>query len=368
MVSSRLAPPRILAAGALLVLAACAAEVPSVVKTSSSPKAPPWLVKVPQEGDTLYFSGAREGATSLEEGTDAAMQVARAHAAEYIGVDVTSEHKDVMSTDLGSDRVQDTVKGRATALIRNARTADVYYEKFSRKAGATIIDRFDVWVLIKLSRADLEAEHARQEDEQKHTALSALSRLREGQAQERQGNVLAALVRYRDAAAQTRALPQQIDLSDPQLRTSGQLRQAAEDAVAKAQARARRAVLVAPDWVAGSVAQALSSKGFTAITQPEGSERQALETARAQGMPWVIVVKGSTVPGGRVFSQVAATASLDVRALESQSGAVVASSVKQTKGVGRTPEAAQQAAANEAGVAAGADLAAALVAKENAGL
>lgn len=359
--------PRVLAAGALLFLAACA-EAPSVVKTTSTPKPPAWLVKVPQEGETLYFSGAREGASSLEEGTDAATQAARAHAAEYIGVDVTSEHKDVMSTDLGVDRVTDTVKGRATALIRNARTMDVYYEKFSRKAGATTIDRFDVWVLIRLSRADLQAERVRQQDEQKHTALLALSRLREGQAQEQQGNVLAALARYRDAVAQTRALPQQIDLSDPQLRTAGQLRQAAEDAAAKAQAKARRAVLVAPDWVAGSVAQALSSKGFTAVTQPEGSERQALETARAQGMPWVIVVKGSTVLGGPVFSQVAATASLDVRALESQSGAVVASAVRQTKGVGRTPEAAQQAAANEAGVAAGADLAAALVAKENAGL
>jgi len=359
--------PRVLAAGALLFLAACA-EAPSVVKTTSTPKPPAWLVKVPQEGETLYFSGAREGASSLEEGTDAATQAARAHAAEYIGVDVTSEHKDVMSTDLGVDRVTDTVKGRATALIRNARTMDVYYEKFSRKAGATSIDRFDVWVLIRLSRADLQAERVRQQDEQKHTALLALSRLREGQAQEQQGNVLAALARYRDAAAQTRALPQQIDLSDPQLRTAGQLRQAAEDAAAKAQAKARRAVLVAPDWVAGSVAQALSSKGFTAVTQPEGSELRALEIARAQGMPWVIVVKGSTVLGGPVFSQVAATASLDVRALESQSGAVVASAVKQTKGVGRTPEAAQQAAANEAGVAAGADLAAALVAKENAGL
>jgi hypothetical protein len=36
--------------------------------------------------------------------------------------------------------------------------------------------------------------------------------------------------------------------------------------------------------------------------------------------------------------------------------------------VGRTPEAAQQAAANEAGLGAGSELAAALVAKENAGL
>ena len=58
------------------------------------------MVKVPQEGEVLYFSGAREGAVSLEEGTDAAMQAARAHAAEYIGVDVSSEHRDVMSTDL----------------------------------------------------------------------------------------------------------------------------------------------------------------------------------------------------------------------------------------------------------------------------
>ena len=338
-----------------------------MVKTPSSPKPPAWIVKVPQEGDVLYFSGAREGAASLEEGTDAAMQVARAHAAEYIGVDVSSEHRDVMSTDLAQDRVQDTVNARASALIRGARLADVYYEKFSRKAGATTIDWFDVWVLIKLSRAELAAEQARQQEEQKQAAMAALSRLREGQAQELQGDVLAALVRYRDAAAQTRPLPRQIELGDPQLRTSGQLRQAAEDAVRKAQTKARRAVLVAPEWALGSVAQALSSKGFTAVTEPSGSERQALDTARAQGMPWVIVVKGTTATGGRVFSQVAATASLDVRALESRSGALVASSVKQSKGVGRTPEAAQQAAANEAGQAAGADLAVALVAKENAG-
>ena len=160
------------ALGATLLVAACAAEAPAVVRTASSPKTPAWLVKVQQEGDTLYFSGAREGATSLEEGTDAAMQVARAHAAEYIGVDVSSEHKDVMSTDLGSDRVQDTVKGRATALIRSARMADVYYEKFSRRAGATTIDRFDVWVLIKVPRAELEAERAHQRGE--HVALPLL--------------------------------------------------------------------------------------------------------------------------------------------------------------------------------------------------
>jgi hypothetical protein len=89
--------------------------------------------------------------------------------------------------------------------------------------------------------------------------------------------------------------------------------------------------------------------------------------ARAQGVPWVIVVEATTTPGGKVFTQVAATASLDVRALDTRSGDVVASAQKQAKAVGRTPEAAQQAAANEAALEAGKDLASALVAREGEG-
>jgi hypothetical protein len=126
-------------------------------------------------------------------------------------------------------------------------------------------------------------------------------------------------------------------------------------------------MLVGPDWIARPVVQALSGKGFT-VTQPTGSERDALDSARAQGVPWVIVVAGSTAPGGRVLNQMAATASLDVRALEARSGAVAAAQVKQGKGFGRTAEAAREAAAQQAAKAAGADLAEALMAKENAGL
>ena len=353
---------------AILLITGCAGEAPSVVKTASAPRPPPWILKVPQRGDTLYFSGAREGASSLEEGTDAAMQVARAHAAEFIGVQVSSEHRDVMSTDVASDEVRDTVQGRATALIRHARLSDVYYEKYSRKAGATAIDRFDVWVLIELSRAELEAERARQQEEAKSAAAAALARLRDAEAAERSGNVLAALARYRDVVAQARPLARDVELADAQIHTSGQLQVVAEDALAKAQSKARRAVLVAPDWAAAGVVQGLSAKGFATVPQPAGSEREALSAARTQGMPWVVVVTGTTAAGGRVFNQTAATASLDVRALEAQSGLVAASFVRQEKGFGRTAEAAQQAAANEAAAKAAADLADALVAKEKAGL
>jgi hypothetical protein len=354
------------AALSFALLAGCA-EAPAVLKSASRPSPPAWIVRAPQSVEAIYFSGAREGASSLEEGKGAAAEAARARAAEFIGVDVSAEHLDVQSTDLAADRVQDTIASRTTALIRSARIDDVYYEKYSRKAGATTIEKFDVWVLIRLPKAELQAERIRQDGEQKATARAALARMREAQAEERSGRVIAALARYREIAAQLKPLPASLDTGDVQIRTSGQLRVAAEDAAAKVQERARRTALVAPEWAAGAVTQGLASKGFSARTFPEGAERAALEEARSSGMPWVIVVKGTTAPGGRVFSQVAATASLDVRALESRSGAVVASAQKQAKAVGRTPEGARQAAANEAALEAGQDVAAALVAKEIAG-
>ena len=155
--------------------------------------------------------------------------------------------------------------------------------------------------------------------------------------------------------------------ADSAIASAGALSQRAQDAASAVQKRVRRAIVIAPDWAAGAVTQALAKQGFAAQTQGEGPEEAALARAKAQGTPWVIVVHASTAPGGKVFSQVAATASLDVRALDAQSGAVVASAQKQAKAVARTAEAAQQAAASEAGLGAGSDLAAALVAKENAG-
>ena len=44
-----------------LTLLACGGEKPAV-KTSSSPKPPSWLAKAPTSAETLYFSGAKEGA------------------------------------------------------------------------------------------------------------------------------------------------------------------------------------------------------------------------------------------------------------------------------------------------------------------
>jgi hypothetical protein len=360
---------RVLALSLAAALAACGGGQGSgVVKTSSAPRQPGWLARPPQEPGVLYFSGAREGADGLEEGKTAATDAARAQAAQFIGVNISAEHRDVQSTDLAQDQVKDTVSSQTAALIRSAQVADVYYEKISRQAGATSIDRYDVWVLIKLPKAELEAERQRQADEQTQAAKGALLRLREAQAQERTGNWLAALVRYRDVVATTRPMATSVDTGDKQLPNAFALRQAAEDAASKAQAKVRRAILVAPDWVGGALTQALSARGFAAQVRPGLGEQAAQAAARAEGIPWVIVAHAQTTPGGRVFALVAASASLDVRALDAFSGAVVASSQKVAKGTGRTPEAAAESAATEAGVGAGNDVAAALVAKESAGL
>lgn len=347
---------------------ACGTEKPAAIKTASAPRPPAWMTRTTSDSQTLYFSGAKEGSSSLEDGKDSALEAARSQAAQYIGVEISAEHSDVMSTEEAENKAKDTVKSRATAMVRSAELADVYYEKISREAGSGTIDRFDVWVLIKLPRAEIENERNRQQQESKETVKASLGRYREALAQDKQGNPLAALVRYRDVISQLKGMGQNTETGDAEIGSAGKLRQLAEDAASSAQAKVRRAIVIAPDWVAGAVMQALSARGFAARAQPALSEDAALAQAKAQGTPWVIVVHATATPGGRVFAQVAASAALDVRALDARSGAVVASTQKQAKGVGRTPEAAQQAAASEAGFGAGNDLAAALVAKESSGL
>jgi hypothetical protein len=355
-------------AALLLLCAACAGEK-AAVKTTSSPRPPSWMAKVPVSSEELFFTGASDGAASLEEGKASAVESARSQAAQFIGVEISAEHRDVMSTEEAENMARDTVNSRASAMLRSAEIADVYSEKISREVGSgTVVSRFDVWVLIRLPRAEVEKERQRQAQEAKDAAAAALGRFREGGEEERRGNLLPALVRYRDALARAKALPSGTPTGDGEISRAGALSQRAQDAAVALQGKVRRTIVVAPDWAAAAVTQALARQGFTAQMQGDGPEAAALARARAQGTPWVIVVRATTAPGGKVFSQVAATAALDVRALDAQSGAVVASAWKQAKAVGRTAEAAQQAAASEAGLGAGSDLAAALVAKENAGL
>ena len=352
---------------AVLALAACGGEK-AALKTSSSPKPPGWLAKAPSSSEALYFTGAKEGAGSLEDGKASAVESARSQAAQYIGVEISAEHRDVMSTEEAENMARDTVRSRANAMLRSAEVADVYYEKISREVGAGTVDRYDVWVLLKLPRAEVERERQRQAQQAEQGAAAAVARYREGRDLERQGDLIGALARYRDAVGKAKDVAGSTPTGDREIASAAALLQKAQDAASAARGKARRAIVVAPDWVAGAVAQALSKQGFTAQMPAGSGESAALAQAKAQGTPWVIVVHATTTPGGKVFAQVAATAALDVRALDARSGAVVASAQKQAKGVGRTPEAAQQAAASEAGLGAGNDVAAALVAKENAGL
>ncbi|TMA17488.1 MAG: hypothetical protein E6J84_07555, partial [Deltaproteobacteria bacterium] len=249
---------------ALAVLAvACGGEKPAV-KTSSSPKPPGWLAKVPASGESLYFSGAKEGAASLEEGKASAIESARSQAAQYIGVEISAEHHDVMSTEEAENKAKDTVRSRANAMLRSAELADVYYERISREVGAGTVDRYDVWVLLKLPRAEVDKERQRQAQQAEQTAAAASARYREGRDQERQGDLIAALVRYRDAVAKAREVAGNTPTGDRELATAAALLQKAQDAANATQSKARRAIVVGPDWVAGAVTQALSRQGFTA--------------------------------------------------------------------------------------------------------
>jgi hypothetical protein len=155
-----------------------------------------------------------------------------------------------------------------------------------------------------------------------------------------------------------------VDTGDSSLRTAGLLYTAAVDAAKHVQDKARRAVLIGPDLIAGPLTQGLSKKGFSASPRPGLSQEQAIAAARTEGLPYVIVVKSTTNPGGNAFGQVAAQVSLDVRVLDAQSGAVVVSAQRTAKEFGKQPDAAERAAAGKVGADAGAEVGTALVAKE----
>src|SRR5436190_2185847 len=82
----------------------------------------------------------------------------------------------------------------------------MYYEKISREVGSGTVDRFDVWVLLKLPRSEVEKERQRQAQEAQQTAAAGVALYREGREQEKQGNVIGALVRYRDALSKAKAV------------------------------------------------------------------------------------------------------------------------------------------------------------------
>ena len=355
-----------LALAALASLAAaCGSSAPSVIKTSSSPQLPSWITKAPPRGGgDMYFVGATTNADSLDDGKSAALNKARGQAAEYLGVRITASQNVVDSTNVAEQTNTDSVKARAEALIRGATIEDVYYERLSRQAGATSIDRYDVWVLAKLSRAELDTEKQRQSSEAKISLQNGIAWLREGQQLERGGQIVEALVRYRKAEAAAGTTTASTDTGDAQLPNAGRLHQVAAEAARAAQAKARRAILVGSPAAMTALSQALAKKGFT--TRFGMDEGAALQTARSDGTPWVIVATEQHTAGGRVFQQVAASVALDVRALDAKSGAVVATSQKQAKEVARTPEAAAAAAAREAGSSAGKELAVQLVDKESA--
>src|SRR5438045_7531891 len=126
----------------------------------------------------LYSSGAKEGAASLEEGKASAVESARSQAAQYIGVEISAEHRDVMSTEEAENQAKDTVRSRANAMLRSAELADVYYEKISREVGAGTVDRYDVWVLLKLPRAEVDEAPHRQAQPAPETAAGGAARAR----------------------------------------------------------------------------------------------------------------------------------------------------------------------------------------------
>jgi len=116
----------------------------------------------------------------------------------------------------------------------------VYYEKISREVGSGTVDRFDVWVLLKLPRSEVEKERQRQAQEAQQTAAAGVALYWEGREQEKRGNVIGALVRYRDALSKAKAVAGSTPTGDRDVASASALLQKAQDAASSARGKARR--------------------------------------------------------------------------------------------------------------------------------
>ncbi|WP_447962501.1 hypothetical protein [Nitrospira sp. Ecomares 2.1] len=112
-------------------------------------------------------------AESLESGESAARQNAYSQVAEYLYTELKSEYVGEI-TDFEQSH-KDSIQARSSAMVKKAEVMDSYYKKMRRVEGDHVLERYDVYVLVRYPKKEAEAERLRQEQEAYQNVMSALA-------------------------------------------------------------------------------------------------------------------------------------------------------------------------------------------------
>lgn len=347
----------------VLFLAACA-STPEVIRKSSAPIMPGWVNTPPSDGQYLYFVGAASGADSLDAGRGVAIASATNQVAQYIGVNVSELGNFVDSTNAAERLARSSVTTRTNGNIQGVEAVDNYSESMSRQVGATQLDRFDVWVLVRFPRAAADAERGRQAKEHEDRATHAFELLGKARAAKVAGDLVEAMRQLKDARSELSALPGAVDIKNAEFRSSAELGQAVDRLATDVQNALRKCAVVAAETSLGEPASKsiagnhlstiFTAKGFPVLpplAPVAGESASAVsDRAKAVGASLAVQIQSSVVRSGTLYgTQAVCVAHVQAQVFDVATGEIVASAEKDGKGVKANEQLAAQLALAEAG-------------------
>lgn len=144
----------------ILLQMSCAVP-PQIIRERSSSVKPEWIESLPQDNETLYFIGIKTSAETLEDGMKAAIRNAMSNISDFMGIKIESVFEDYISE--VEQKLIYQIKSKSSATVRGAQVVDSYYEKMMRIDKNFKIEKYDVYVLVKFSKAEIVNEIERQQ-------------------------------------------------------------------------------------------------------------------------------------------------------------------------------------------------------------
>jgi len=159
----------------------CATPTQIIRERSSSVK-PEWIESQPKDNEALYFIGIKTAAETLEDGMKAAIRNAMSNISDYMGIKIESVFEDYISE--VEQKLMHQIKSKSSATVRGAQVVDSYYEKMMRIDKNFKIEKYDVYVLVKFSKAEIANETERQQKTNQEKIKTAYDYYLNGMAKE----------------------------------------------------------------------------------------------------------------------------------------------------------------------------------------
>jgi hypothetical protein len=198
----------------------------------SSKTRPDWINKSPQNDTQMFFMGMKSQADTLEDGQNAAINDAYNKISNFIGVKIESSLLDIQSD--YDQKTQQKISSKTASLLEGATVVETYYEKITRVYSKKLkIVKYDVYVLLSISKDRINKEHERQQNSKSEKAKIALSYYMKGRQEENSKKFSEAYKNYRTSRDYLSGSEEIIILNDPKVKNNQELLTIANESISR---------------------------------------------------------------------------------------------------------------------------------------